>query len=82
MRTNAAAVFGAVLSELRQQRSMTQEQLAVRADLDRTYISYLENAHRSPSLETMLALAHALQIPLSQIAALVEERLDAQQRSS
>lgn len=82
MNSNAAAVFGAVLGELRRQRSMTQEQLAVKANLDRTYISYLENAHRSPSLETMLALAHALQIPLSQLASLVEQGLETQQRSS
>lgn len=78
MKTKAAAAFGAVLRELRLQRSLTQEQLADEADLDRTFISYLEHAHRSPSLDTMLAISRGLRIPLAQLASLIEERLNAE----
>ncbi|MRT00670.1 helix-turn-helix domain-containing protein [Ralstonia pickettii] len=62
---------------LRRQRSMTQQRLAVEADLDRTYISYLENGHRSPSLDTMLAISRALCISLAQLASLIEGHLSA-----
>ena len=76
MGENDATAFGAVLKELRRQRSITQERLAESADLDRTYVSYLENGHRSPSLDTMLAISHALRIPFAQLASLVEEHLN------
>ncbi|MFC4524817.1 helix-turn-helix domain-containing protein [Cupriavidus pinatubonensis] len=70
-----AAAFGAVLRELRKQQSLSQEKLAFESGLDRTYISLLEVGQRSPSLETMLALSRALQIPLAYLASLVEARL-------
>lgn len=72
---STAAVFGAVLRELRKKQPLSQEKLAFEAGLDRTYISLLELGQRSPSLDTMLALARALHIPLAHIASLVEERL-------
>lgn len=72
---STAAVFGAVLRELRRQHPLSQEKLAFEAGLDRTYISLLELGQRSPSLETMLALSRALHIPLAHLASLVEERL-------
>lgn len=75
--STCAAAFGVVLMRLRRQRSMTQQRLAVEADLDRTYISYLENGHRSPSLDTMLAISQALNISLTQLASLVEGHLRA-----
>ncbi|WP_301540018.1 helix-turn-helix domain-containing protein [Ralstonia pickettii] len=75
--STGAAAFGVVLMRLRRQRSMTQQRLAVEADLDRTYISYLENGHRSPSLDTMLAISRALCISLAQLASLIEGHLSA-----
>jgi len=75
--STGATAFGEVLMRLRRQRSMTQQRLAADADLDRTYISYLENGHRSPSLDTMLAISRALHISLTQLASLVEGHLRA-----
>ena len=76
--STGATAFGVVLIRLRRQRSMTQQRLAAEADLDRTYISYLENGHRSPSLDTMLAISRALCISLAQLASLIEGHLSAQ----
>lgn len=54
---------------------MSQYTLAKVTDLDRTYISLLERGLRSPSLDTMLALAKGLNVSLVEIAASVESLL-------
>jgi transcriptional regulator with XRE-family HTH domain len=61
---------------MRKSKSLTQEELAFDAGLDRTYISLLELGHRSPTLDSMLALSRALNVPLASIASQVEERLE------
>ncbi|MFK4385886.1 helix-turn-helix domain-containing protein [Bradyrhizobium sp. USDA 223] len=52
--------FGLLLSALRQQAGASQEELAFSAGVHRTYISQLERGLKSPSLETIFLLAHAL----------------------
>jgi transcriptional regulator with XRE-family HTH domain len=54
---------------------MSQYTLARVTDLDRTYISLLERGLRSPSLDTMLALARGLNVSLVEISAAVEASL-------
>lgn len=54
---------------------MSQYALAKVTDLDRTYISLLERGLRSPSLDTMLALARGLNVSLVAMAAAVEATL-------
>lgn len=51
---------------------MTQEQLAFEAELDRTYISHLENGHKSPTVDVLFRIAAALGIQASEIIARVE----------
>lgn len=51
---------------------MSQYTLAKVTELDRTYISLLERGLRSPSLDTLLALARGLNVSLVEIAAAVE----------
>lgn len=57
-----AVAFGKVLKELRTSADLSQDALAEKADLDRTYISFLERGERQPSLSTLISLASALQI--------------------
>jgi transcriptional regulator with XRE-family HTH domain len=52
--------FGTVLRTLRQEVGISQEELAHRADLHRTYVSQLERGLKSPSLGAIEALASAL----------------------
>lgn len=66
------ASFAKALRELRKERQISQEALAFDAGLDRTYISLLELGRRSPTLETMLAIARALGISLTELAAATE----------
>lgn len=59
--------FGVNLRACRLERGLTQEQLADRAALDRTYISGIERGERNPSLVNLARLAEALQIPLFEL---------------
>jgi len=43
---------------LRSARKLTQEMVAERADLTQKYVSELERGRRSPSWETLMAIAH------------------------
>lgn len=60
-------VFGKRVRALRQQRRLSQEQLAELGDLDRTYISGIERGVRNVSLRNIEALAQALQVSLSEL---------------
>jgi len=71
-----SAAFGVVLRELRQERNLSQEALALEADLQRNYISLIERGINQPTITTILKLAVALGIKPSEIVTRVEERVD------
>ena len=49
--------FGKQLQRLRTRRGLTQEQLAVKAGLSRTFVTRLELGQHDPSLSTLVRLA-------------------------
>lgn len=55
---------------------MSQDRLSEAANFDRTSISLLERGLRSPTLDTVICLCRALETPYSQLAALVEKKLE------
>ena len=55
-----AVAFGRVLRRLRIEKGLTQEQLALEADLQRNYVSLMERGRNQPSLTTLFKLAKAL----------------------
>ncbi|KAB1647246.1 MULTISPECIES: helix-turn-helix domain-containing protein [unclassified Pseudoclavibacter] len=56
--------FGRQLRRLRRSAGWTsQEAFALHAGLDRTYVSGIERGRRNPTLDTIVKLAQALQIP-------------------
>jgi transcriptional regulator with XRE-family HTH domain len=59
--------FGAVVRQLREARGWSQERLAGIADLNRSYMGEIERADVMPSLATAAKLAHALEVPLSEL---------------
>jgi transcriptional regulator with XRE-family HTH domain len=65
-------MFGDVLKKARLKTGMTQEELAFEADVDRTFLSRLENNRMSLTLETLFRLSDALGIPASTLIARVE----------
>jgi len=61
------AAFGAHVKKLRLSSSLSQEQLALRADIDRTYISGIERGKRNVSVVNLFKIARALNIPASKL---------------
>lgn len=60
-------VLGDRLRKLRAERSLTQEDLAERAQLAREYLSKVESGHRNPSLDVIARLARALDVGLEDL---------------
>lgn len=67
--------FGQVLRELRKQRALSQEALALEAGLERNYISLLERGLNSASIKTLFKLSPVLGVPVSRMLEQVEQRL-------
>ncbi|MEY2891078.1 MAG: hypothetical protein RJA98_986 [Pseudomonadota bacterium] len=63
--SDLGARFGAAVRSLREGRGWSQERLAGRAELNRSYMGEIERATVMPSLATAAKLAQALEVPLS-----------------
>lgn len=61
------AKLGRNVRRLRQQRRLTQEQLAFDAEIDLTYVGGIERGKRNPSLLVMARIADALSVPLTKL---------------
>ncbi|MDC0836959.1 MAG: helix-turn-helix transcriptional regulator [Limnospira sp. PMC 1291.21] len=59
--------LGFLIRQHRMAVGISQEELGLRCDLDRTYISGLERGVRNPSLTAIVALAEGLGITVSQL---------------
>lgn len=59
--------FGHHLRRLRRARKLTQEALADYADISRPTVQRIEKGETAATLEIMLALSHALQLPLREL---------------
>ena len=64
--------LGEELRNARRKADWTQEQLAFAAGVDRTYISQLENNHKSPTVDLLFRLCDALGVAASKLLARVE----------
>lgn len=67
-----SAAFGLVLRDIRKLRGMSQEALALEADLQRNYISLIERGVNQPTITTIFKLAAALGVKPSEMIAKVE----------
>jgi transcriptional regulator with XRE-family HTH domain len=63
------AKFGKNVRRIRQQRGLTQEQLAFEAEIDLTYVGGIERGKRNPSLLVMARIADALSVSLPKLLA-------------
>ena len=64
--------FGFAVRCRREDLGLTQEELAGRAGIHRTYLSDVERGGRNPSLVNIERMASALSLPLSELFRLVE----------
>jgi transcriptional regulator with XRE-family HTH domain len=61
------AILAKNVRKYRQQRKLTQEQLAFEAEIDLTYMGGIERGKRNPSLLVMARIADALQVHLPKL---------------
>ncbi|MDH1673916.1 MULTISPECIES: helix-turn-helix domain-containing protein [Comamonas] len=73
--------FGQALRSLRTKRKWTQTDLALRADVDRNYVSLIELGRNSPSVRLMFRLCDALDITPSDMLKDVERRISVQAKA-
>ena len=66
-------MVGSVLQKMRLNAGMTQEELASKAKVDRTYVSMLEHNKKSPTLDMLFRLCQAMGIKASVVIARVEK---------
>lgn len=74
-RTSPEALLGKEIARLRKRLGVSQEELAFRAEVHRTYISQLERGLKSPTLRMILTLSCALKASASKLVATVERQL-------
>ena len=61
------SVVGKNVRRLRQQKGLTQAELAFAAEIDLTYVGGIERGRRNPSLLVMARVAEALTVPLAKL---------------
>lgn len=59
--------FGKRIRDLRKEKNLSQEALALKSDIDRTYISDIEKGKRNVSLLVIEKLASGLEVKLSEL---------------
>ena len=59
--------FGETLREHRQRAGLSQEKLAARAGIDRTYVGGAERGERNVALVNIVRLAEALDVPPAEL---------------
>lgn len=65
-------MLGEELRKAREAADLTQEKLSFAAELDRSYISLLENDKKSPTVDVLFRICDALGVSPSDLLARVE----------
>lgn len=68
-----ADIVARVIRERRKGKGLSQEVLSGLAGLDRTHYSKIERGQRTPSIDTLFKIAHALEIPPHQLMMDIEQ---------
>ena len=68
--------IGHVIRTLRNERGLTQEELALAANIVTSNVSRIESGHRNPSIALLERLAETLSTPVSAIYAAAEGLID------
>jgi transcriptional regulator with XRE-family HTH domain len=55
------------IKRLRKEQGISQEKLALKADIDRSYMSEVERCLANPSIEALLKIGNALDVPPSEL---------------
>lgn len=72
-KSNISLLFGTTIREIRINKGLSQEELAEKAGLHRTYIGMIERAERNITLMNIQKIANALDEKISNIFNIIEE---------
>lgn len=70
-----AVAFGQILRALRREAGLSQEQLALAAQIERNFVSLIERGINQPTIRVIFKLASALDIAPSMMITEVEKKL-------
>lgn len=70
-----------LLKEARERKDLSMTQLAAKAGLSLSIISFLERGLRNPTLETLLRVTEVLDIDLSKVLQKAEKRATAKRKA-
>ncbi len=77
---NLRAALAEQIRFFRSKRGLSQEELAVRAGLHRTYISLVERTKRSPTIDSLTRICAALDVRISDLLAKAEKCANGRER--
>jgi len=75
----SAELIGGVIRVFREEKGMSQELLSGLAGLDRTHYSKIERGLRSPTIDTLFKIAHALDIKPHELMTAIENAVQEQE---
>jgi transcriptional regulator with XRE-family HTH domain len=70
---NVSKAFSLVLKHNRHKVGFSQEELAYKCNLDRTYISLLERGKRNPTLNVLFSISYSLNLTTSEFLKQIED---------
>lgn len=71
--THEHIALGRVIREIRTAKAFTQQDLALEAGLDRTFVGGVERGERSPTYSSLIKIAAALGVCVSEMVGLAEQ---------
>ncbi len=74
-KSRRSVLLGQALQKARKAVGISQEELGFEAEIDRTYVSQLENGHKSPTVDVLFRICPVLGMSASDLIAQVERGL-------
>ena len=74
-KSNVSKIFGEEMRKIRKEVGLSQEALALKANVDRSFMSKMERGIRQPTITIMFKLCDALDIQPEKLIASVRSRL-------
>lgn len=68
------SALSANIKRIRNERGLSQEKLALKAEVDRSYMSELERCLANPSIEALLRIGNALDVSPSELLQIVKKK--------
>lgn len=66
--------LSANIKQIRKEQGISQEKLALKADIDRSYMSELEQCLANPSIEALLKIGNALDVTPCELLSIAKNK--------